>query len=220
LAMMCDIMVCGDKAKFGQPEINLGVIPGCGGTQRLIKAVGKSKAMEMCLAGTMIGAEEAKVRNRVASEEGKGRKNKRVGRAWWGGLRRTGLVITRVHRGPPEHTTHTHNTHTHNTHTQHTHTLHISTNTLSLGQASGLVAQVYPAADLVEEAVKMADNIASKSQLATMVVKETVNASYELSLAEGLRFERRMFHALFASEDQKEGMTAFVEKRKAEWKHR
>jgi enoyl-CoA hydratase/carnithine racemase len=146
LAMMCDIMVCGDKAKFGQPEINLGVIPGCGGTQRLIRAVGKSKAMEMCLAGTMIGAEEART--------------------------------------------------------------------------SGLVAQVYPAADLVTEAVKMASSIASKSQVATATVKETVNAAYELNLAEGLRFERRMFHALFATEDQTEGMTAFVEKRAAVWKNK
>ena len=146
LAMMCDIMVCGEKAKFGQPEINLGVIPGCGGTQRLVKAVGKSKAMEMCLAGTMIGAEEAR--------------------------------------------------------------------------ASGLVAQVYPPEDLIAEAVKMASVIASKSHLATMSAKETVNASYDLPLQEGLRFERRMFHALFASEDQTEGMTAFVEKREPVWKNK
>ena len=146
LAMMCDIMVCGEKAKFGQPEINLGVIPGCGGTQRLVKAVGKSKAMEMCLAGTMIGAEEAR--------------------------------------------------------------------------ASGLVAQVYPPEDLIAEAVKMASVIASKSQLATMAAKETVTASYDLPLQEGLRFERRMFHALFASEDQTEGMTAFVEKRVPVWKNK
>ena len=87
-------------------------------------------------------------------------------------------------------------------------------------RASGLVAQVYPPEDLVEEAVKMGGVIASKSQLATKVVKETVNAAYELNLAEGLRFERRMFHALFASEDQKEGMSAFVEKREAKWTHK
>jgi len=146
LAMMCDILIAGDKAKFGQPEINLGVMPGMGGTQRLIRAVGKSKAMEMCLSGTFMGAEEAK--------------------------------------------------------------------------ASGLVAQVYPAADLVDEAVKLGSTIASKSQFATKMVKETVNSAYELNLAEGIRFERRMFHALFASEDQKEGMAAFVEKRQPEWKHK
>ncbi|GMI47990.1 hypothetical protein TrCOL_g6331 [Triparma columacea] len=146
LAMMCDIMIAGDKAKFGQPEINLGVIPGCGGTQRLIRAVGKSKAMEMCLTGNMIGAEQA--------------------------------------------------------------------------ERDGLVCRVVPAESLVDEAVKMGSKIASKSQVAAKMAKETVNAAYELNLAEGLRFERRMFHALFATEDQKEGMAAFIEKRDANFVHR
>eukprot|EP00519_Triparma_laevis_P015716 CAMPEP_0182495126 /NCGR_PEP_ID=MMETSP1321-20130603/3941_1 /TAXON_ID=91990 /ORGANISM="Bolidomonas sp., Strain RCC1657" /LENGTH=282 /DNA_ID=CAMNT_0024698405 /DNA_START=95 /DNA_END=943 /DNA_ORIENTATION=+ len=141
LAMMCDIMVAGDKAKFGQPEINLGVIPGCGGTQRLIRAVGKSKAMEMCLTGNMIDAERA--------------------------------------------------------------------------ERDGLVARVYPAEELVDQAVKMASKIASKSQIACKAAKETVNASYEMSMEEGLRLERRIFHSLFATKDQKEGMAAFVEKRDA-----
>lgn len=140
LAMMCDIMIAGDKAKFGQPEINLGVIPGCGGTQRLIRAVGKAKAMEMCLTGNMIDAEQA--------------------------------------------------------------------------ERDGLVCRVVPADELVDAAVQMASTIASKSKFATKCAKETVNAAYELNLAEGLRFERRMFHSLFATEDQKEGMAAFVEKRK------
>jgi len=117
LAMMCDIMIAGDKAKFGQPEINLGVIPGCGGTQRLIRAVGKAKAMEMCLTGNMIGAEQA--------------------------------------------------------------------------ERDGLVCRVVPADELLDEAVKMGSKIASKSQIAAKMAKETVNAAYELNLAEGLRFERR-----------------------------
>ncbi|GMI07304.1 hypothetical protein TrRE_jg9755 [Triparma retinervis] len=146
LAMMCDIMIAGDSAKFGQPEINLGVIPGCGGTQRLVRAVGKSKAMEMCLTGNMIGAEQA--------------------------------------------------------------------------ERDGLVCRVVPADGLVDEAVKMGAKIASKSQVAAKMAKETVNAAYELNLAEGLRFERRMFHALFATEDQKEGMKAFIEKRDAKFVHK
>ncbi|GMH77982.1 hypothetical protein TL16_g07610, partial [Triparma laevis f. inornata] len=146
LAMMCDIMVAGDKAKFGQPEINLGVIPGCGGTQRLIRAVGKSKAMEMCLTGNMIDAARA--------------------------------------------------------------------------ERDGLVARVYPSDDLIDEAIKMASEIASKSQIACKAAKETVNASYEMSMEEGLRLERRIFHSLFATKDQKEGMKAFVEKREAKWEHK
>jgi len=146
LAMMGDVMVCGESARFGQPEINLGVIPGCGGTQRLIRAVGKSKAMEMCLTGEMMGAQEALSR--------------------------------------------------------------------------GLVARVYEDGKVVEGALEMAEKIAGKGRLAAMAVVETVNAAEELSLREGLRLERRAFHGLFATEDQKEGMKAFVEKREAEWKHK
>ena len=130
LAMMGDIMVCSESARFGQPEINLGVIPGCGGTQRLIRAVGKSKAMEMCLTGSMMKSDEALSR--------------------------------------------------------------------------GLVARVYPDGDLVGGAVEMAAKIAGKGRLASLAVKETVNAAEELSLREGLRLERRAFHGLFATEDQKE----------------
>ena len=139
LAMMCDIMVAGDKAKFGQPEINLGIIPGAGGTQRLVRAIGKSKAMDMVLTGKMIDAEQA--------------------------------------------------------------------------ERDGLVSRVYPADDLVEEAVKMGFTIAEKGQISAMMAKEAVNAADELTLAEGLRFERRLFHALFATHDQKEGMDAFLSKR-------
>ncbi|MEL6172324.1 MAG: enoyl-CoA hydratase [Pseudomonadota bacterium] len=139
LAMMCDIIICSDTAKFGQPEINLGVVAGIGGTQRLTHAVGKSKSMEMHLTGRMMGAEEA--------------------------------------------------------------------------ERSGLVCRVVPAKELVAEATKMAEKIAEKSPLAVMAVKEAVNRSYEVPLREGLLYERRMFHALFATEDQKEGMAAFTEKR-------
>jgi len=139
LAMMCDFIVAGDKAKFGQPEINLGVIPGAGGTQRLTRAIGKSKAMHMCLTGDMMNAEAA--------------------------------------------------------------------------EKAGLVAKVFPADDLVEEAVSMASKIAAKGRISVLMAKEAVNASQELSLQEGLRLERRFFHALFATEDQKEGMSAFLEKR-------
>ena len=146
LAMMCDIMLAGDTAKFGQPEITLGTIPGCGGTQRLIRAVGKSKAMEMCLTGNMMDAEEA--------------------------------------------------------------------------HARGLVARVFPADDLVDEAVAMAAKIAAFSRPVTQMCKEAVNASYEMSLAEGVRFERRVFHSTFSTADQKEGMGAFVGKRKPEWEHK
>ena len=146
LAMMCDFIIAADTAKFGQPEINLGIMPGAGGTQRLTRFVGKSKAMEMCLTGRMMDAAEA--------------------------------------------------------------------------ERSGLVSRVVPAADLLTEAMKAADSIASKSLTAVIMTKETVNRAYETTLSEGIRFERRMFHAMFATEDQKEGMAAFAEKRKAQFKHR
>mmetsp|Transcript_16266 Transcript_16266/g.21284 ORF Transcript_16266/g.21284 Transcript_16266/m.21284 type:complete len:299 (+) Transcript_16266:43-939(+) len=145
LAMMCDMIVAGDRAKFGQPEINLGVIPGAGGTQRLTRAIGKSKAMYMCLTGDMISATEA--------------------------------------------------------------------------EQAGLVVKVFPADELVDEAIKIADKIASKGRMAVLMTKEAVNASQELPLQEGLRLERRFFHSLFATEDQKEGMSAFLEKREPDFKH-
>jgi enoyl-CoA hydratase len=144
LAMMCDIILAADNAKFGQPEINLGIGPGAGGTQRLTRAVGKAKAMEMCLTGRMIDAAEA--------------------------------------------------------------------------ERAGLVARVVPLAELMPEALKTAAKIASASLPAMMMVKECVNRSFETPLSEGLRFERRMFHALFSTLDQKEGMAAFMEKRKAAFK--
>ncbi|MEJ5998169.1 enoyl-CoA hydratase [Corynebacterium sp. H130] len=144
VAMMCDFIIAGDKAKFGQPEINLGVTPGMGGSQRLTRAIGKSKAMEMCLTGRMMDAEEA--------------------------------------------------------------------------ERSGLVARVVPAANLLEEAMKTAQVIASKSRVASRLVKEQVNVVYEMSLSQGIMYERRTFHGIFASEDQKEGMAAFVEKRDPEFK--
>jgi enoyl-CoA hydratase len=146
VAMMADFIIAGDNAQFGQPEIKLGVTPGMGGSQRLTHAVGKAKAMEMCLTGRMMGAEEA--------------------------------------------------------------------------ERSGLVAQVVPAASLLEEALRTAEQIASMAPLAAMATKEQVNAAYEMSLAQGINFERRLFHGLFGSEDQKEGMSAFVEKRQADWKGR
>lgn len=146
LAMMCDFIIASDTAKFGQPEITLGIMPGAGGTQRLTRFVGKSKAMEMCLTGRMMDAAEA--------------------------------------------------------------------------ERSGLVSRVVPAADLVAEALKAAAKIAAMSLPAVMMTKETVNRAYETTLAEGVRFERRVFHAMFATEDQKEGMAAFVEKRKPAFKHR
>jgi enoyl-CoA hydratase len=146
LAMMCDFILAADTAKFGQPEIKLGVMPGAGGTQRLARFVGKSKAMEMCLTGRMMDATEA--------------------------------------------------------------------------ERCGLVSRIVPAAELVTEAVKTADLIASLSLPAVMMTKESVNRSYETTLAEGIRFERRVFHAMFALEDQKEGMAAFVEKRRANFKNR
>ncbi|MDQ0822962.1 enoyl-CoA hydratase [Arthrobacter sp. V4I6] len=146
LAMMCDFIIAGDNAKFGQPEINLGVLPGMGGSQRLTRAVGKSKAMDMILTGRFMDAEEA--------------------------------------------------------------------------ERSGLVSRVVPAADVVEEALKAAEVIASKSKPVAMVAKEAVNAAFETGLAQGVLFERRVFHSLFATEDQKEGMAAFSEKRQPEFNHR
>ena len=146
LAMICDFIIAADNAKFGQPEIRLGVMPGAGGTQRLAKFVGKSKAMEMCLTGRMIDAQEA--------------------------------------------------------------------------ERCGLVSRVVPAAGLVEEALATAAAIAAMSLPATLAIKESVNRAFETSLAEGLRFERRQFQAMFATADQKEGMAAFLEKRAAKFTHR
>ncbi|GAM25878.1 hypothetical protein SAMD00019534_090530 [Acytostelium subglobosum LB1] len=143
LAMMCDIIIAGEKAVFGQPEIKLGTIPGCGGTQRLIRAIGKSKAMELVLTGNNLTAVEA--------------------------------------------------------------------------EKAGLVSRVVPVEELLPEAIKTAEKIASYSQLTVAMAKEAVNASYELTLAEGIRFERRLFHATFGTHDQKEGMSAFVEKRNPTW---
>ncbi|QDC02851.1 enoyl-CoA hydratase [Mesorhizobium sp. 8] len=146
LAMMCDFIIAADSAKFGQPEITLGVMPGMGGSQRLTRFVGKSKAMDMVLTGRMMDATEA--------------------------------------------------------------------------ERSGLVSRVVPAADLVEEAVKAAQKIADFSLPAVIMAKEAVNRSYDLTLAEGLRFERRVFHSMFALDDQKEGMAAFAEKRKPAFRNR
>ena len=146
LAMMCDFILAADNAKFGQPEINLGVLPGMGGTQRLTRAVGKAKAMELCLTGRLMGAEEA--------------------------------------------------------------------------ERAGLVARIVPQAELVEEALKVAATIASKSIPVSMMVKESVNRAFEVTLSEGVRFERRVFHAAFSTEDQKEGMAAFIAKREAQFKDR
>jgi Enoyl-CoA hydratase/carnithine racemase len=138
-AMMCDFIIAAENAKFGQPEIKLGVMPGMGGTQRLTRLIGRAKAMEMCLTGRMMGAEEA--------------------------------------------------------------------------ERSGLVARVVPTAVLLAEALKTAETIASMSQPIVMMTKESINRADEMGLAEGIRFERRVFHAMFATADQKEGMAAFVEKR-------
>ncbi|HYK79935.1 MAG TPA: enoyl-CoA hydratase [Micropepsaceae bacterium] len=146
LAMMCDFIIAADNAKFGQPEINLGIGPGAGGTQRLTRAVGKAKAMEMCLTGRLMDAAEA--------------------------------------------------------------------------ERAGLVARVVPLGELLAETLKTAQKIASASLPAMLMVKECVNGAFETSLAEGIRFERRLFHAMFATEDQKEGMAAFVEKRKPSFKDR
>eukprot|EP00565_Helicotheca_tamesis_P005685 CAMPEP_0185725386 /NCGR_PEP_ID=MMETSP1171-20130828/1653_1 /TAXON_ID=374046 /ORGANISM="Helicotheca tamensis, Strain CCMP826" /LENGTH=307 /DNA_ID=CAMNT_0028393503 /DNA_START=129 /DNA_END=1052 /DNA_ORIENTATION=+ len=143
LAMMCDIILAGSNAKFAQPEINLGVIPGAGGTQRLIQSIGKSRAMELILTGDMIDAETA--------------------------------------------------------------------------SSYGLVSRVYPEETLVKEALDMGFKIASKGRMASLMAKECVNVSNEMTLSEGLRFERRMFHGLFATKDQKEGMSAFLEKRKPDF---
>jgi enoyl-CoA hydratase len=146
LALMCDIVIAGDSAKFGQPEIKLGVIPGAGGTQRLPRAVGKAKAMDLILTGRMMDAAEA--------------------------------------------------------------------------ERAGLVSRVVPAAQALEEAVSVANQIASMSTPSAMMAKEAVNRAYEAPLSEGLLFERRLFHALFATEDQKEGMAAFVAKRKPQFQNK
>jgi enoyl-CoA hydratase len=146
MAMMCDFIVAADTARFGQPEITIGTIPGSGGTQRLTRFVGKSKAMEMVLTGRMMDAEEA--------------------------------------------------------------------------ERSGLVSRVVPATELVEDAIGTAAKIAAMSRPAAMLAKEAVNRAYETSLAEGVRFERRLFHSTFATEDQKEGMAAFSEKRKPAFRNR
>ncbi len=143
LAMMADYIIAADSAKFGQPEIKLGVTPGMGGSQRLTRAVGKAKAMDMCLTGRMMGAEEA--------------------------------------------------------------------------ERAGLVARIVPAEALVEEALKDAAAIAGMAPLAAIANKEMVNAAFETTLAQGINFERRLFHGLFGTQDQKEGMAAFVEKRPGNW---
>jgi enoyl-CoA hydratase len=144
VAMMADFIIAADSAKFGQPEIKLGVTPGMGGSQRLTRAIGKAKAMEMCLTGRTMDAAEA--------------------------------------------------------------------------ERSGLVAKVVPANQLLEEALKTAEMIAGMPPLAAIAVKEMVNAAFEIPLSQGLRFERRLFHGLFGTEDQKEGMAAFVDKRPGNWK--
>ena len=146
LAMLCDFILASEAAKFGQPEINLGVMPGIGGTQRLTRLVGKSKAMEMCLTGRMMDAAEA--------------------------------------------------------------------------ERAGLVSRVIAPEKLMEEARAAAKKIAGQSQPIAMMTKETINAAYETTLSQGLRFERRLFHSMFATEDQKEGMSAFVAKRPADFKNR
>ena len=140
VAMMCDIIIAADNARFGQPEITLGTIPGVGGTQRLARFVGKAKAMDLCLTGRMMDATEA--------------------------------------------------------------------------ERAGLVSRVVPVAELLVEAVKVAERIANMSRPITMMVKESINCAWETTLTEGVRFERRLFHATFATEDRREGMTAFIEKRK------
>jgi enoyl-CoA hydratase len=146
MAMMCDFIIAADNAKFGQPEITIGTIPGAGGTQRLTRYVGKSKAMEMCLTGRQMGAEEA--------------------------------------------------------------------------ERVGLVSRIVPLSELVDEAVKTAQRISTMSRPVVMMAKECINRAYETTLAEGIRFERRAFHSTFATEDQKEGMAAFVDKRQPSFKNR
>jgi enoyl-CoA hydratase len=143
LAMMCDLVIAADTAKFGQPEIKLGVTPGMGGSQRMARAIGKAKTMDMCLTGRMMDAAEA--------------------------------------------------------------------------ERSGLVARVVPAAELMAEAMKTAEAIAAMPPLAALAVKEQVNAAFETTLAQGVLFERRLFHGLFGTADQKEGMAAFIEKRPGQW---
>lgn len=146
LAMMCDIIIAADSAKFGQPEVKLGTMPGAGGTQRMPRAVSKAKAMDLCLTARMMDAAEA--------------------------------------------------------------------------ERAGLVSRVVPADKLLEEVMGAADTIAGFSLPVVMMIKESINAAYETTLAEGVRFERRLFHSTFASEDQKEGMAAFVEKRSPNFQHR
>ena len=146
IAMMSDIVIAADNARFGQPEITLGTIPGAGGTQRLARFVGKAKAMDLCLTGRMMDAAEA--------------------------------------------------------------------------ERAGLVSRIVPAADLLTEAVKIAERISAMSRPIAMMVKESVNRAFETTLAEGVRFERRVFHATFATEDRKEGMAAFIEKRKPAFRNR
>ncbi len=146
IAMMCDFIIAADNAKFGQPEIKLGVIPGAGGTQRLVKCIGKAKAMDMCLTGRMMDAQEA--------------------------------------------------------------------------ERSGLVSRIVPANELLETALKVASKIASYSQPVAMLAKDVINYSFDSSLSEGIRYERKVFQALFSTDDQKEGMAAFMEKRKPEFKNR
>jgi enoyl-CoA hydratase len=146
MAMMCDFIIAADNAKFGQPEITLGTIPGAGGTQRLPRFIGKSKAMDLVLTGRMMDAAEA--------------------------------------------------------------------------ERCGLVSRIVPLGQLMDEAIATAEKIAGMSLPATMVAKEAVNRAFETTLAEGVRFERRTFHATFAFEDRKEGMNAFADKRRAAWKHR
>jgi enoyl-CoA hydratase len=146
LLMMCDIVIAADNAQFGQPEIRLGVMPGIGGTQRLTRFIGKAKAMDLCLTGRMMGAEEA--------------------------------------------------------------------------ERAGLVSRVVSAAALLEETMKAAEAVAKMSLPAAMMTKESINQAYETTLSAGIRFERRIFHAMFATADQKEGMAAFSEKREPSFKHR
>ena len=146
LAMMCDIVIAADTARFGQPEITLGIMPGMGGTQRLPRAIGKAKAMDLILTGRMMDAAEA--------------------------------------------------------------------------ERAGLVSRVVPANDLIEEAMRVADKIGGYSLPAVMMAKESVNQAFETPLAEGIRFERRLFHAMFATDDQKEGMAAFAEKRSPQFRNR
>jgi enoyl-CoA hydratase len=146
IAMMCDIVVAADTARFGQPEITLGTIPGAGGTQRLTRFIGKAKAMDLCLTGRMMDASEA--------------------------------------------------------------------------ERAGLVSRIVPAGEVLSEALKIADRIAEMSQPIVMMVKESINRAYETTLAEGVRFERRLFHSTFAIEDRQEGMAAFIAKRKPAFRNR